>query len=1319
MLERKRAPLILSALVLGAAVATATDVEAKAIIVFKNGVEQPVDGIRSASTKKVVYTIGGSRQEEQASRVKDVIPSDRDVLEGYKSLKSGKLSSAIGSLKRGTRSADETTAAIAQYFLGKAYSLGGDPASAAKAYGELVAKSPDHFYAPPAYYEGGEAYLSLGQWAKAEEFFGKLSSFGSDWGDKGAYGKGVSLLEQGKAKEAEGVFGRLTSKGGETGALAKVGRARAQIKQGKVAGAIRDLDRMAKRGKKEPGAAGMAHVGLGDAKMQENKPKEALLEYLRSVLLYGAEVSLVPAKSGAIKAAQALKASGLIGRIRTAGGDTYSGDRPEPHFVESLMRLSAGLALEAADAALKTAQGPAKADLEFLRSDALRFTGKTAEYEKLLKELQKKYPNHPRSKSAAADIAFATFQELKKEWSEAKDETDEAKKKAAVEKIHKAYEDVIKTYSEIVAAAVKECEPIEQIEDKSKYDQGNVEKMRRRDVFKTQFVDILYSAGLTYGKGEEKRKEYLEKAREAAIEFTEVGEAFSFDLIANTYKVVGQCHLELGNMEDALYEFEALTQYIAPIRPQDPEVRKRIAEFVKNVRISGYRLFAKACVSAGQFDRAVQAFANLEKTFPNYEKSREGLLAMFELSKCLAGMGRTAEALEKIMPLVEKPEEFKIEGIDSTSLKVEASKALAGLSEATGGEIFPPKVQFQVGLGFKILGDDEKAIVGYKGVLTSAVSAEDRKEWVPKAVVEMGTLLFVQKRYLEAALAYRVLYKEFPDHPRAGESVGFARKCVSEAMEQFKVTSGPLAKLKKEIEDDLGKISQGPAAAQVAMKNAGKLQVDKRYKEAAEGYLSVPKTYKDKKSGKVLPIKFYANAIANAGYCFFKAYEKSEGKDTALADSAVKELNRALKIAKETDDDKSRALAAYYLGELYNYKKEFSKALEALALFDGELQSVASFRVRSARQQVVAFLATDKPKEAEQRWERVKDEDRDPLLKQIMLLDLADWFARQAGQMAEKNGDKATITDYRKRAADYAAQWIAASKKLSRSALLWAAGVVVNGGRLDDAVPIYERLFKEHPRPAVTGRSSGEEAKKEAALHVSYDYAELNMARAYLARGKFEEAEKLLSGLKNLVVFKRNDTLVARGELLNSSRETLKDGDGNAVQCKVFEVKEGDKTEFYMVPPGKAEPTVAKGKDATRIFSRSDMLRMVQRFKSNFVVLDALAEASWGKYQKTRDKSYLSKDVQAHWNSLYLFVAKAIDEDQYSEMATDLGLDEKNYYEKRMSIAYRLLEISFEREDWKKIPAEVDTFERMGFLKGISAELKKKFMDIKARAAAK
>ena len=125
------------------------------------------------------------------------------------------------------------------------------------------------------------------------------------------------------------------------------------------------------------------------------------------------------------------------------------------------------------------------------------------------------------------------------------------------------------------------------------------------------------------------------------------------------------------------------------------------------------------------------------------------------------------------------------------------------------------------------------------------------EEWLT-CTTEQEFWLFVQKRYLEAALAYRVLYKEFPDHPRAGESGGFARKCVSEAMEQFKVTSGPLAKLKKEIEDDLGKISQGPAAAQVAMKNAGKLQVDKRYKEAAEGYLSVPKTYKDKKSGKVL-----------------------------------------------------------------------------------------------------------------------------------------------------------------------------------------------------------------------------------------------------------------------------------------------------------------------------------------------------------------------------------------------------------------------------------------------------------------------------------
>jgi tetratricopeptide (TPR) repeat protein len=1302
---------------------------AQAKIVFKNGNVQNVDKISSATYKKVVYRLGGSPQNYDASEIQDVYPGSRNLGSGLQSLKAGKIKTALTSFKAASRSNDDKQKAFGLFFLGRIQQRIGQTREAAKSYQAMVQVAPEHFYAPESYYQAGECLRYLGKFKDAESSYKALSKFGSAWKDKGSYGRAVALLAQGSAKAGQALseFSKLTRAADPVGGLAKVGVARAMILQGNVSGARGKISSLIDSAKKSPAVQGGGFLALGDAELADKKNKSALFAYLRSALLYGGESSFVDARQGAAKAMQTMN-SRVAGRIRgLPARNTYTGAKPNAEFVRMLMQtISVSLAKEKAEELLKTVVGAEKADIEFLRADALNAIGKKDEYKKLIGELQKKYPTHARAGDVKADLVFSAMSDLTRRWKEAKDESDSTKRKALADKIHAEYKQLIADFKKLVVEANAQCKAIDELEDmRKKYVEVNIKKLRRRDTFELKFGEMIYAASQTYVAGDPDRNSLLDKAFKVIDDFTlDRGENYSFDLLANAYKTKGLILLDQDKADDAVLEFEGLKEYVAPIQVRDKNVMAQVKEFEKSIRISGYRLFAKACSKAGKNEEAIKAFEELEKNFPNYKNTREGLLAMFELTKCLAGAGRTTEALEQIYPIVEDPKSIKVQGISSDNLRIEACKALAGISDAAGGEIFPPEVQFQVGLGYKIRGDDEAAIVGYKGVLTSAITKEDRKKWVPKAVEEMGILLYYQQRYLEAVLAYRVLFTEFPTHPKASDAIKFARTAMNKALKDYgesELSRGPLMALKKELDRALVTLGGGLAGATVILKEAAKLQIARRYVQAAEKYLEVPETSEVKdeetKKKKTIPVPFFPNAVANAGYCYFKAYEAEKNGDHLKL--ATDYLQKSLSVAKKLDDDKSYALASYYLGELHNFKKEFKKAVDYLKPFDGKFKNMKNFKIRAKGQQVEAFLALDESAEAEARYKAVAAESDVGVT--IMALDLADWFARAAGKASEGKKPIAMVRAYQAKAADYASDWISKSKKLKRNSLLWASSLIMDGGKYDKATKVYERLFNEFPRPKVVGNLIGNKARVEMDLHDQYDLAELNLARAYMIAGDSEKAEKLFARLQKLVIVKKKGSLKARGEFVKLKRENLKNANGRPVRCKVFTIKSGDSEKFYMVPPRQSPPNVVPGRDASQTYGKRDFLTLRQRFKSNFLVLEGLAEASWGVYKKNGDKKYLAIEVQAAWNTFYNFLDRVLDESRYKDSVKNFNIKEKRYGEKLMSVALRLLEIRYEREMFKEIIGDIELFEKMGKLKSdfISPKLKRKILSLQTKAKKK
>lgn len=1299
---------------------------AKAKIVFKNGQEIEVDSIEKATWKEVVYRLAGTRQTAEASQVKDVVPDNRDLAEGINAFRARKLSAAISDLERAGKAGDKVVKAFASFYLGRAYRAMGQLAEAADAYAQVIAADAEHLFAPDSCYEGGECYLSLGKFADATKLFSGLERFGSTWKAKGAYGKATALLAQGKGDEAEKTFSELArSSSGEASKLAQAGQARAQVMQGKNADAlIRTLMR-----EKSTAVQGTIWVAQAEVYAKEGKSKEALLAGLRSLLVYGGEGSADDARRVSVKAAKALGGSfaGVADRAGNYSGESYTGDRPTVEFVTLLMRhISAGVAEEVCKEALKTAAGEEKADLEFLAADALRGQGKTAEFEAMVAELQKKYPNHARAKDAALDVILANKQVLVGRASKVREIEDDAKRDAERAAIQKEYEEGLKVFEEVVKNEQKKIQPLLDDPDyKKRFEGDNIEKIRRLDFIKLQRAEMVYESSKAWPKGDSKVGTILMQAYSLLDDFTLDAEQFSFDYLANAYKTKGLVLLDMGKVEEAMGEFSGLKEYVVPLSNPNPDIQKRLKEFETSIKISGYRLFATACVRAGQPQEAINAFLELEQRFPNYQNSREGLLAMFELTKCYAAAGRTSEALDKIYPLVENPNAITVEGVTPDALKVEATKALAGISEAAGGEIFPPAAQYAAGDGFKALGDDEQAIVGYKGVLTSAVTTEERERWVPQAVIEMGSLLYFQKRFLEAVLAYRVLFTEFPDHEKAVEAVKYARAAIGKALEVYKEDEsnrGPIWAMKLELDEALKRISKGDATAfALMMQEAAKDQTAGRFVKAAEGYLQVPETFEvedaeTKKKSKE-PVKFYANAVANAGYCYFRAYE-TEKKPEFLA-KAEETLNKALAAAKTRSDAGSEALASFYLGEVANSKKDYPAALKALAAFDDRFATMDKFRARARAKQVEAYLGLEKPAEAEKRYDSVKDMDDSAVT--AIALDLADWYNNQAEALTKASSGNPKTAEYRKRAAVYAADWIRRSKDLKRDYLFWAASIIVDGGLSKDAIGVYERLFKEFPRPAVNAEAIGEAARRESALQDQYDLARLNLARAYFDTEEFDKAEKAFADLSDLAVIthERTEAVKFRGALTEETTKQVDTLEG-PMRLKVFSVKteKGESLEF-MVPPGKREPTVVKGTDGKASYSSEDYLILRPRFRSNFLVLRGLAESGWKVYEKSRDSKYLVDSVQKAWNALYFYLFKAVDESSYVELIDRYSLVEKNYFEARMKVVLRLHEISFERQDFKKIVDEFQFFESQGFFNDISEGLKSQFKAIKDKAASK
>ncbi len=1357
MISAARTPMPLSrahlSLGLAAALAVLTGHTASADeVILTDGTSITCEGIKEATTTRVVFKLGASNQERRADEVERVIPTDNSSLDIAMRLmrENGDAGRIESNLKRVLDRGDAAMKPYAQYFLGEFYERQGKTDDAIKAYEAVAQLQKDHFYAPVGIYRVAELLLAQNQAAPAQQRLAKLASgeFGQAWKDKGGYVQARLQLKAGQRDQAKQSFSRLASGAATPNVrhLASCGEAACDLLANSTDSARRKFSAVTTARDAGPDAKGWAWKGMGDVQKSQS-PDDALLAYLRSFLLYPSNPEARAAATGAAEVSQAQKIGAeqrlnAIARSPMNWGDFSGGQADAELMRRAMQHVSAGLVRKLAPTLAAKAQGEEKAELEFLAADAMKVIAQSTndpnmlkEYEDLLKQLQQKYPNHSRAALAGIDGFQAAKDRALALIASANEEGDPAKKADLLSQGRKLFADNMEPFKRTIADLTKQVDAMVEKEAQGALSEQEQEAKQdaefRRDLAEFLLAEAYSSYAQTFDEGSAGRKENLENALKGYDHQINMRGMFP-NLLYYSYVGRLEAQLALGQFDEAARNAEELSYIEPPFIPEDPQHRKAILDLTRDVCIRAFTGWVKALVGAGKFPEAVAAAEQIKER--QYAKGWEelplGVLFTFERAKAMGGAGQGAAAAQELWGIVEKsmkaPESEKIPALGMTRIGAGACRALSELSDASGGEIYSPEIQYHVGVGYFLRQRPELAIAGFKGVLVAARTPQERREWVPKAVRQIGNLYFQQERYLEAALAYETVMTEFPDHEDGPDAIKFSLSAAKRAVEQFgedpSNSNTPLTKLYKRIEKGAA-ANDAEAAVTIFMREAADLQTREQWVPAAEKYLAVPSEVENE--GKKRPVSFYPNAVANAGYCYFQAFKK--GKNQEHLTKARESLSRAVQLARAAKDLEAQSLAAFYLGELECDLERPNEALAALAPFDAELQSTTRYIVRARYQQAQAYMMQDQAgalAKAEEAYRKVADKREDAVFPRFAYY-LARTVRQAAGDALKAQGDQlAQARTLRERAARYAKDFYDTTDKASlRDAhYFWIAGVVFDGGLYAEAASIYREAFQKSQRPAVDGGD-----RESARTQATWDGAEMNLGYALVLSGQHREGYDILARLRDTVDIKdRDDRLVGRGtfkkrELLGPYNMNFQ---GRKVSQKVWftilDVGGQDMKFFDVGQPGGADTEFSgvQGDDPTKSWGPADQRKLTLSLKREYLIVDGLARAGWALYEASKDKGFLANDLSAAINELR-YVLRGMTDNYYRSLVGSSMLEPTDYSLRVWDGDVQFLRLKMAREEWREVASDIKQMELLGKLKDAPAAVREQIETIKREAEAR
>lgn len=1360
MKDVARTYLVALALAVTATAAQADDPPAaagpKSEIILVDGTTVTCDTIKDATTTKVTFKVGASNQERPSDQVERIIPAGDAPLDTALRLmrEGGDAGRVESNLKRAIERSAAEMKPFAQYFLGEFYQRAGKLNEAMAAYEAVATLKADHFYAPWGIFRTAEILLSQNQAAPAQQRLTRLASgdFGPAWKDKGGYMQARLQLQAGQAGPARAAFAKLASSASTPAVrhLGSCGEAACDFAANQADTARRKFTAVLSARDAPAEAKGWAQKGLGDC-VKSSAPDEALLAYLRSFLLYptNPEARAAATAAGEVATAQRIEGAqrlSALGRGQMSW-DTYAGTTQlDAELMRRTMQfVSAALVRRLAPGLAAKAQGDEKPELEFLAADALKVVAQSTndaallkEYGDTLKALQEKYPNHGRAALAGVDSFQAAKDRALALIASSKEEADATKSAELLAQGRKLFADNLEPFKATIAELTKTVDALTEKEAAGELSEAETEAKQegefRRDLAEFLLADAYASYGGTFPEGDAGRADNLKKALEGYEH--QINNRGQFQRLLN-FAYVGRidAQIELGQLDEAIRNARELTDIEPPYLPEDPAQRKAMLDDAKDVCIRAYCSLIKALVKAGKFPEAVEAAEGIDDkpTAKGWEDHPMGILLTFERAKALGGAGRGAQAAEQLWAVVQKamsvPEADKIPGLGMGRLGAGACRALSELSDVSGGEIYPPAIQYHVGIGYFLRQRPELAIAGFKGVLVSARTPQERREWVPKAVRQIGNLYFEQSRFLEAALAYETVMTEFPDHESGGEAIRFSLSAAKRAIEQFGEdptnTNTPLVKLYKRIEGGAAK-NDPEQAAKIFMNEAADKQNREQWVPAAEAYLQVPAELKAEGGNPARKVSFYPNAVANAGYCYFQAYKKNKTNQELLA-KARESLSRSVALAREANDLEAQSLGAFYLGELECDMERPAEALTALAPFDAELRGTTRYIVRARYQQAQAHMMLNQPDaldKAEAEFRKVADKTSDVVLARFAYF-MARTIRTRAGELLKAPGDQLDAARaLRRKSAEYAKSFFDSTPKesLRDSHYFWIGGVLFDGGMYAECAAIYGEALQKYQRPAPDGSEAATSAQGD------FDRAELQRGFSLVLAGQHREGLDLLTRVRNTVeVRDRDNRLVGRGTFKERKQEgpfqmTFQ---GRKVSRKVWftviEVNGAEQKYFDTTenpPEAGSEFQGVQGADPTKSWGPAEQRKLQLPLRRDYLVVEGMTRASWAVYEAQKDKNFLANELTAAINELR-YVLRGMSDNYYRQLVGSSQLEPKDYTLRVWDADLQYLRLKMARESWREVASDIKQMEMLGKLATCPPTIKTQIDAIRAEAEGK
>lgn len=610
---------------------------------------------------------------------------------------------------------------------------------------------------------------------------------------------------------------------------------------------------------------------------------------------------------------------------------------------------------------------------------------------------------------------------------------------------------------------------------------------------------------------------------------------------------IGQCYVEVGQYEEAVGHFDYMVQAELPYGSEDSEqdIRRIVDIRLQAFYLEGYaynlakkhedavRILQEMFAQSGEQvapdrPKMVEYWEKEKKPelafMPNVRENVYGKLAAFQLAKALTALGRFSEGIEEAYKIF-VIEQATRKGGQVSPFEVEAAKTMAELSKEVSTVKFPVGAAYAVARGFHYQEQWSDAIAAYKKVYGAPGSPDEQREYAPKALFELGKLLYTNERYLEAGIALAEVCERFQDFPQINQAATLLKQAYRKVRELAK-QSGKLTKFEEDAFEEAKKIAQKAVPASLGpikdqFTQAAEYAKEGNYTLAAETYEDIPKNYKEASTGGEMVMKavpFYAYARAQLGYCSYMLYLRSVKTDPKEALEMLKKttkiLEEALNEAAEAEDVRAEVTARYYLAKTLTEdlwkddeaKDNAKKTLEYLAPFKEKFK--AHKTAVSYMPDVLATMALaqyklqnyDKMHTAFQELE--KKHATSPILERTSFV-LYELMRKQGDTMGAASQELAA--PYYEKAAYYVYAWYEASgDKLKAESYLWAGSALHDTGAYDKATEVLEKYFGTLPPADKRSEKQNDQATT----------AKILLAQARFGMGDYEAAAGLFDLLR-------------------------------------------------------------------------------------------------------------------------------------------------------------------------------------------------------------